>query len=265
MTQAIHHNHGPLDTYQFSCRQDNYAVLVRDRGTEETVLIDVPEIKAVENAIVTTGWKPDRIWITHTHPDHIAGLAAIKAQTGATVFGPSYAQKCDDLFDQPLNEGDHVKIGQSVFNIWHTPGHAKEHLCYICQDPAIAFVGDVLFSLGCGRILQGTSEELWQSLQRVMGLADNTMLYCGHEYTLSNAEFACHVDPDHQALKDYVAVLKELRKQDLPTLPAVLSDEKALNPFLRVHESSIRAGVDAKPEDYDEDVFRKLRHMKDRF
>jgi hydroxyacylglutathione hydrolase len=265
MTRTVRHQIGPLEICQISCRDDNYAMLVHHDKARDTVLVEACEAAPILQAIQETGWTPSSLWITHTHHDHIAGLEEIRQATGATIYGPSYAARADALFDVRLQEGESVTVGTAEFAVWHTPGHCPDHLCYVCQDPAVAFVGDVLFSLGCGRLVNGRAEELWQSLQRLLTLSDDTMLYCGHDYTLANGRFALHVDPDNQDLSGIMKEAAQLRAQGEPTLPTLLAKEKACNPFFRADKPALRAAAGADSATPASEVFKALRIMKDRF
>jgi hydroxyacylglutathione hydrolase len=221
----------PLIVHQFACLSDNYGFLVRDEATGKTATIDTPDADAILAQLDQLGWTLDLILNTHWHPDHAGGNAAIKAATGATIIGPAEVTRIAPL-DREVHDGDGVDLGETHFTVIDTGGHTLGHIAYHDAADDIVFVGDTLFALGCGRLFEGTPEQMWTSLQRLTALPDQTTVYCAHEYTASNARFALSVDSDPavQARADQVFATRE-RLQ--PTVPTSIGAEKATNPFLR--------------------------------
>jgi hydroxyacylglutathione hydrolase len=253
-----------LDFHQFLCRSDNYAVLARDRASGKTVLIDVPEERAVIKAMEETGWTPDLIFITHYHNDHIAGLATIKTMTGADVIVPETEKDSIAVYDQTVAEDDDIMLGETTFKVIETPGHTKGHVVYYSEEGNVLFAGDTLFSLGCGRLFEDTAEAMWYGLEKLKRLPDETLLFCGHEYTSANADFALSLEPENGVLLAYAEKIKALRAQNKPTLPSTLGHEKALNPFLRADDPVLKDNIGMENVE-NSAVFAHLRRKKDHF
>jgi hydroxyacylglutathione hydrolase len=220
-----------LTVHQFPCLSDNYGFLVRDDATGKTATIDTPDADAILAQLDTLGWTLDFILNTHWHPDHAGGNAAIKAATGATIVGPQEVTRIAPL-DRQVVEGDVVELGETRFKVIDTGGHTLGHIAYHDAQDEIAFVGDTLFALGCGRLFEGTAEQMWGSLAKLTALPDATTVYCAHEYTASNARFALSVDDD-PALKARADQVFAARERGEPTVPTSIGLEKATNPFLR--------------------------------
>lgn len=220
-----------LTVHQFACLSDNYGFLVRDDATGKTATIDTPDADAILAELKALGWTLDLILNTHWHPDHAGGNAAIKAATGATIIGPAEVTRIAPL-DREVVDGDLVELGETRFTVIDTGGHTLGHVAYHDAADAIAFVGDTLFALGCGRLFEGTAEQMWSSLSRLTALPDATTVYCAHEYTASNARFALSVDDD-PVLKARADRIFAARERGEPTVPTSIGVEKATNPFLR--------------------------------
>ncbi|MEM6664834.1 MAG: hydroxyacylglutathione hydrolase [Pseudomonadota bacterium] len=253
-----------LECHQFPCRSDNFGVLIHHPETGATASIDVPEAEAVRRALAATGWTLSDIFITHYHTDHTEGVLAIKGETGARVTGPrGEASKIDGL-DGTVGHGDHLTLGNQTAEVFETPGHTLGHIVLLFRDQRIAFTGDTLFSLGCGRVFEGTHDQMFQSMSLLMDWPDDTVIHCGHEYTKANAAFALSVDPDNTALTHRAREVETLRAANKPTLPTTIGAEKATNPFLRFADPAIRARLNMAGAD-DAAVFSALRTAKDRF
>jgi hydroxyacylglutathione hydrolase len=254
----------PAQAHQFLCLQDNYGVLLHDPATGATAAIDAPEAAAVERALQQTGWRLTDILVTHHHGDHTAGIPDLKRRYSCRVVAPrAEASRIADV-DVHVAEGDEVKVGELVGRVLDTPGHTRGHVSYSFKRERLAFVGDTLFSIGCGRLLEGTPEMMWRSLEKLRRLADDTAIYCGHEYTASNVAYACSIDPDNAALKARADEVTRMRERGEPTLPTRMNVEKAANPFLRADapELAKRLGMDnASPVE----VFANIRSGKDNF
>jgi hydroxyacylglutathione hydrolase len=254
----------PAETKLFLCLKDNYGVLLHDAASGATAAIDAPEAAPVEQALAATGWKLTDILVTHHHGDHTAGIAALKEKHRCRVVAPrGEASKIANI-DETVREGDTVKVGELSGKVLETPGHTAGHISYFFGADKLAFVGDTLFSVGCGRVIEGTMDIMWQSMLKIRGLPDDTRLYCGHEYTAANCRFAVTIEPDNAALRQRTDQVTQLIGRGEPTIPTTLAEEKAVNPFLRADVPSVAAGVDLKGADPAK-VFAAVRGRKDRF
>lgn len=220
-----------LTVRQFPCLSDNYGFLVRDDATGKVACIDTPDAEAILAELAKAGWTLDLILNTHWHPDHAGGNEALKAATGCTVVGPAEVSRIAAP-DRVVVHGDHVMLGETRFDVIDTGGHTLGHVTFFDAADHIAFVGDTLFALGCGRLFEGDAAQMWASLQRITDLPDDTTVYCAHEYTASNARFALSVD-DSAALKARTEDIFAARERNEPTVPTTIALEKATNPFLR--------------------------------
>ncbi|WP_340647049.1 hydroxyacylglutathione hydrolase [Phenylobacterium sp.] len=240
--------------HQFPCLSDNYGFLVRDDATGLAACIDTPDADAILAELAKLGWKLDLILNTHWHPDHAGGNAAIKAATGCTVVGPAEVERLSPV-DRKVAGGDSVKLGETSFEVIESGGHTLGHIAFYDAADQVAFVGDTLFALGCGRLFEGTPAQMWDSLSRLTALPDQTAVYCAHEYTASNARFALSVDASPQ-LKARTEAIFAARERGEWTVPTTIGLEKATNPFLRApvlkpgmapHEAfgAVRAAKDA--------------------
>jgi len=237
-----------LTVRQFPCLADNYGFLVRDETSGAVACVDTPDADAVLAELRAAGWGLDLILNTHWHPDHAGGNAAIKAATGATIVGPAEVTRISPL-DRTVAGGDVVDLGASRFEVIDTGGHTLGHITYFAPADHLAFVGDTLFALGCGRLFEGTAPQMWASLTRLAALPDDTRVYCAHEYTAANARFALSVDEDPGLAARTEAVFAA-RSRGEPTVPTSIGLEKATNPFLRARDA---------------DDFAALRRAKDSF
>ncbi len=229
-----------LTVHQFPCLSDNYGFLLHDPNSGETACIDTPDAQAYLREAAAKGWAITQIWNTHWHPDHAGGNAAIKAATGCKVTGPAEVAKIAPP-DRVIAQGDAVSLGAHCAQVIDVSGHTNGHIAYHLPDAGIAFVGDAVFALGCGRMFEGTASQFWESLNRIRGLPPQTLLYCAHEYTASNARFALHADPDNLALATYAAEIAAKREHNEWTVPTRLDRELATNPFLRADDPALQA------------------------
>jgi len=252
-----------LEIFQFPCLKDNYGVLIREPQTGLVATIDAPEAAAVEGALAKKKWHLTHILTTHHHRDHTDGNLALKQRHNCTIIGPrDEAEKVPGI-DQKVGDGDVFKFGNEEVRVIGTPGHTAGHIAYYFPASKAAFVGDTLFAIGCGRVNEGTMEEMWQSLSKIAALPPDTMAYCGHEYTVSNAKFALTIEPENTALQARAAEVEQLRAEGKPTLPTPIGRELATNPFLRVKEPAIRARLGlANAADWQ--VFAEIRERKNR-
>ena len=250
----------PLTVHQFPCLSDNYGFLAKDEASGLAACIDTPEAAAILRELDKLGWKLAFILNTHWHPDHAGGNAEIKAATGCTIVGPKEVTRIS-MLDREVMGGDTVDLGETPFEVIETGGHTLGHITYFDAADRIAFVGDTLFALGCGRLFEGTAQQMWASLQRLAALPDDTTVYCAHEYTASNARFALSVDDD-PALRRRAEAVFAARERGEPTVPTTIGLEKATNPFLRAPRLAERVGA-AGEADYK--AFGAVRAAKDVF
>jgi len=253
----------PLEIHQFPCLSDNYGYLLHDPDSEETVCIDTPDADAYLRETAAKGWRITQIWNTHWHPDHAGGNAAIKAATGCTIVAPAAEAAKIAGVDRLVAQGDVVRIGAWDAHVIDVGGHTMGHVAYHLLEAGVAFVGDSLFALGCGRMFEGTAPQFWASLLRLKALPPETMLYCAHEYTASNVRFALHADPDNAALRDYAAEVAARREAGRPTVPTRLGRELATNPFLRADDPAMQARWAERGDAVA--TFAALRSAKDNF
>jgi len=253
-----------LEIYQFPTRSDNYGVLLHDAATGATAAIDAPEADPIFAALRDKGWTLTDILITHHHADHTAGIGALKTKTGCTVTGPAREAGSIPGLDVEVKEGDSVEIGGAKGNVIETPGHTRGHVSYYFPDEAAVFVGDTLFSVGCGKLLDGDAPTMWSSLSKLAALPPETDVYCGHEYTDANCRFALTIEPDNAALQARAAEVAGNAAKGAPSLPTTIGQELATNPFLRASSPAIQKRLGLEGRELAE-VFGEVRRRKDRF
>ena len=253
-----------LQIHQFPCLADNYGFLLHDETTGITATVDTPDAQAILQALQHKNWKLSYILNTHHHWDHAGGNMELKQITGCKIAGPRAESSRIPGIDIQLGEGDRFELGSFTASIYDTPGHTSGHIVYHFADAHVAFIGDTLFAIGCGRLFEGTAEQMWNSLQKIMQWPDDTKLYCAHEYTQANALFALTVDPDNPELLRRSNEIDQLRRRQLPTVPTTLKLEKRTNPFLRPSDSHIRKQLNMINAN-DVEVFAKIRKLKDQY
>jgi hydroxyacylglutathione hydrolase len=249
---------------QFTCRSDNFGVLIHDPASGLTASIDAPEEAPIRARLAEKGWRLDAIFTTHHHGDHVEGNAGLKADFGCTITGPAAEADRIPGIDRRVAGGDTLMFGDIEINVIDTPGHTLGHICYWLPGEAIAFTADTLFAMGCGRVFEGTPEMMHASLEKLRALPDETVVYCGHEYTETNARFALTVDPDNRELRYRNEAVKRLAAAGKATLPTTIALEKQTNPYFRVDDPAIRRllGMEqAAPAA----VFAEIRKRKDAF
>jgi len=239
-----------LDIVAVPAFADNYLWLVHDADSGETAVVDPGDPAPVLAEARRRRWTITKILNTHWHPDHTGGNLAVKEATGAEIWGPAGEDGRVPGLDHALAEGDEVSIGRHLASVWEVPGHTLGHIAYIFSDDRVAFVGDTLFAMGCGRLFEGSPEQMRRSLERLAELPDETRLYCAHEYTLANARFAVHAFPRNKEIADRLRHVEQERSEARPTVPTTVALERATNPFLLAR---------------DVDQFAELRREKDSF
>jgi hydroxyacylglutathione hydrolase len=251
-------------TYLFPCLTDNYGVLLHDPASGATASIDAPEAAPIEAALKKTGWRLTDILVTHHHADHTQGIGELKARHKCRVVAPRNEAQRIAHVDETVGEGDTVKVGGLEGRVIDTPGHTAGHISYFFPADGLAFVGDTLFSIGCGRVIEGTPQMMWDSLLKLRALPDATKFYCGHEYTAANIRFAKTVEPDNKALAARADEVTKLVAAHKPTIPATIGAEKAANPFLRADDAQIATtvGFGGAPA---WKVFAEIRERKNQF
>ena len=229
---------------------DNYAWLLRDSGSGATAIVDPADPEPIIEAIEKAGGRLDLILLTHHHADHIAGTDAVRARFNCPVVGAAADRHRLPALDEAVREGDEVRLGDATGRVIETPGHTRGQINFFFPDGDVLLSGDTLFSLGCGRLIEGTAEEMFASLRKLAALPGDTLVCCGHEYTESNARFALAVDPDNKALHAFVAQVEQLRAAGQPSVPSVLADELKANPFLLAPDVASFAAVRAKKDKF---------------
>ena len=254
----------PAEFRLIPCLKDNYAVLMHDPSQGATALIDAPEAAPIAAMLSQTGWRLTDILVTHHHGDHTQGIAELKERHRCQVTAPQKEVHRIPLVDRTVAEGDTVRVGTLTGQVLETPGHTNGHIAFWFESAAAVFVGDTLFSVGCGRLLEGQPETMWQSLRKLRNLPQGTAVYCGHEYTAANVAFARTIEPNNPALKARAEEVARLREAGRATIPTTIGMETASNPFLRADAPELAAAV-GLPGAPAAEVFAKIRAQKDRF
>jgi len=255
---------GPLEVAQFPCLDDNYGYLIHDPKTGQTAAVDTPCAVTYKRELEKRGWTLTHILNTHHHGDHVGGNMALKTES-VQVLGPANDGRIPCL-DIPLKESDTLSFAGANAVVIDVGGHTTGHIAFYFPEEKTLFSGDSLFSLGCGKMFEGTPEQFWASLQRLRNLPDDTTIYCAHEYTEGNARFAISVEPGNPELVRRVEEIREKRSRGEPTVPSLLGEEKRTNPFLRGDVSpEIRRNVGAAEDEDGAAIFHKIRLGKDNF
>ena len=253
-----------LEIVTVPCLTDNYAYLLHDPAGGSTTVIDVPEAAPVMAALSARGWRADRILITHHHDDHVQGVEALRAATGAEVLGAAADAHRLPRLDRALRPGETVDLGEPVA-VLDASGHTVGHIAFHAPASRAVFTADSLMVCGCGRIFEGTAPMMWATLERLAALPPDTRVFSGHEYAASNVRFALTIEPDNDALKWRAGEIAAARAEGRPTVPAPIALERATNPFLRAEEPAIRKILGFGPEAETAEVFAEIRRRKDRF
>jgi len=211
---------------------DNYVWLIHDGESGETAAVDPSVADPVLAAAAAKGWQLSQVLNTHWHPDHTGGNAAIQSATGSPIIAPAEAERVSKV-DRVMAEGDRVRVCGAEALVWEIPAHTAGHIAYYFEDEGMIFVGDTMFAMGCGRLFEGTAEQMYANLQRIAALPGDVRIYCGHEYTLANARFAADVEPNNAAIAARLKNVEALRASGDVTLPTTVAEERETNPFVR--------------------------------
>jgi len=247
----------------FPCLSDNFGYLIHDAATGATASIDAPEAAPIIAALEREGWTLTDILVTHHHADHVGGIAELKKKYGCRVVAPFDKKAAIHDVDVRVKEGDTIKVGSLTARVLDTPGHTLDHISYMFDADRALFCADTLFSIGCGRVFEGTYPMMWESLLKLRALPNDTRIYCGHEYTASNVKFALGIEPDNPALKARADEVAKLRAANQPTIPTLMRDEKEANTFLRADVPSVAAALGMTGKSPAE-VFGEIRERKNK-
>ena len=253
-----------FEVAQFPARSDNFAVIVHDPASGATAAIDAPDADPIIATLKARGWTLSHILVTHKHFDHIEGIPALQEAYECEVIGPEMSLTETGMYDRTVKGGDKVPWAGEEISVFATPGHTLDHITYWFPENKLVFAADLIFSLGCGRVIEGDHAMMWNSIKTIRDLPDDTALYCGHEYTLANGKFALTVEPGNVVLKKRVEEVEKLRAEDKPTLPTTIGAEKAANPFLRADHPALMRAVGMAGGDPAK-VFAEVRTRKDKF
>ncbi|RDD61755.1 hydroxyacylglutathione hydrolase [Ferruginivarius sediminum] len=243
---------------------DNYIYLAHEPESGETAVVDPAVAEPVLKAAEKKGWTISHILNTHHHGDHTGGNLEIQRATGAPIVGPKYDEARIPGLQVALEEGDTYKVGNAEAKVFFTPGHTRGHICFWFHNADVIFTGDTLFALGCGRLFEGDAAQMWNSLQKLRDLPPQTRIYCGHEYTQTNARCALSVDPDNAKLKERAKRIDELRAKGQPTIPSTLGEELETNPFLRADDPGLAQALGMGGAD-PVAVFAEVRQRRNNF
>ncbi len=253
-----------VEIHQIPVLADNYIYLIHEPASKTTAAVDPALAGPVLAALNEQTWTLTHILNTHHHGDHVGGNLELKARTGCVIVGPRAERDRIPGIDVAVAEGDHFSLGEATAHIFDVPGHTRGHIAYWFPESDSLFCGDTLFAMGCGRLFEGTPEQMWRSLGKLRVLPSSTRVYCAHEYTQANGRFAVTVEPDNQTLRERMAKVDELRRRGFPTVPSKMGDELATNPFLRPESPAIRRSLGLMGAN-DAEVFGEIRRQKDRF
>jgi len=262
MNQPNANKNNAVEIVQFLCLKDNYGYLIHDPASGQTAAVDTPDADAIIEQLEQRNWQLSHILTTHHHWDHIDGHQQLKERYNCQIIGPEANADVIPQLDQAVNHHDRLQIGNLMVDVIATPGHTLGHVVYWLPEQQALFAGDTLFSLGCGRLFEGSHQQMWQSLQRLAQLPGETAVYCAHEYTESNARFALTIEPDNQALQARAAEVSQLRAAGQPTIPTTIRQEQQTNPFMRADQPELQqqlqmAGATTV------DIFTEIRTRKD--
>lgn len=253
-----------LEIIQLPVLNDNYIYLLHETVSGETAVVDPAVAQPVLDMIKQKNWTLNYILNTHHHFDHVGANLELKEQTNCTILASKIDQLRTPGIDRKLNHGDQIKLGSQVANIFETPGHTLGHIIYYFKDSQALFCGDTLFSMGCGRLFEGTAEQMWASMQQLKMLPKETKIYCAHEYTLANGKFALSLEPNNQQLIQRIQQVNQLRARNQSTIPSTMEQELDTNPFLREKSLELQQSIEMIGRS-DKEIFKKIRRLKDNF
>ena len=253
-----------LEIIQLPVLNDNYIYLLHETVSGETAVVDPAVAQPVLDMIKQKNWTLNYILNTHHHFDHVGANLELKEQTNCTILASKIDQSRTPGIDRKLSHGDQIKLGSQVANIFETPGHTLGHIVYYFKDSHALFCGDTLFSMGCGRLFEGTAEQMWASIQQLKMLPKETKIYCAHEYTLANGKFALSLEPNNQQLIQRIQQVNQLRAQNQSTIPSTMKQELDTNPFLREKSLELQQSIEMIGRS-DKEIFKKIRRLKDNF
>ncbi|MGZ5001237.1 MAG: hydroxyacylglutathione hydrolase [Methylomonas sp.] len=254
-----------LEIIQIPVLSDNYIYLLHEPVSGKTAAIDPADAEPVLSAVRERGWQLSHVLNTHHHVDHVGGNLQLKQQTGCKIVGAKADRQRIPGIDIEVGEGDRINLGDQTLEVIATPGHTVGHIVYYCADSEALFCGDTLFSMGCGRLFEGSAEQMWHSLQRLKALPASTRIYCAHEYTQANGRFAKTLEAGNPDLQKRIVEVGQFRSQNLSTLPSTIALELATNPFLREDSPVIRKAIGSHEDQSPIEVFAQIRRLKDHF
>ena len=254
----------PLELLTIPCLSDNYAFVIGNPETREAALIDVPDSQPINEIVNNQGWNLNIVLITHHHPDHVQGLDGLENRDSLKIFGAAVDAHRLPPLDVALSEGDEIEVCGEMAQVFDVSGHTNGHIAFYFPASNLAFTADSLMAMGCGRLFEGTPAQMWESLKKIRALPEDTLICSGHEYTMSNANFAKSLEEENPALTSRIASIEAARAENKPTVPSLLGLEIETNPFLRADDPSLMAAVGMEGAD-PKDVFAEVRGRKDRF
>jgi len=253
-----------LEIIQLPVLNDNYIYLIHDPASKETAAVDPAIAQPVLDILEQQNWSLTYILNTHHHFDHVGANLELKQKTNCQILASKIDQSRIPGIDRPLEHGDQIQLGQKIAHIISTPGHTLGHIVYHFADENALFCGDTLFSMGCGRLFEGSAKQMWHSLQQLKALPKQTKVYCAHEYTQANGQFALSLEPNNQQLKQRIQQVEQLRSENQSTIPSTLEQELACNPFLRENSPELQQSIQMIGQAA-EKIFEKTRALKDQF
>ena len=254
----------PLIVHTIPAFTDNYIWLFHQQGSCDAYVVDPGDAKPVLEALERLGLTLKGILITHHHPDHVGGIEQLLTQYPVPVYGPKGITQATEI----MVDGSTLEVGEALFNVIEIPGHTLDHIAYYAASEPLVFLGDTIFANGCGRLFEGSPEQMWHSLSRLASLPPETKLYCAHEYTEANTRFALAVEPDNSDLKRRAQDIAEIRAENKPTIPSTLAMELATNPFMRANQLSIKKAAEKYGQctvSSETETFALIRQWKDNF
>lgn len=254
----------PLELFTIPCLADNYAYVLHNAATGKTALVDAPEVEPIASFLGHRGFELDDILVTHHHHDHIDGVDALRVKSNARVIGAEIDAHRLPALDLAVSDGDTFEVCGETCHVIFVPGHSSGHIAFHLPESGYLFSADSLMAFGCGRLFEGTPAQMWNSLKRLRALPPETVVCSGHEYTATNAKFALTIEPDHPAVKARADAVFAARERGEHTVPSILGDEVATNPYLRADDEALKSAI-GMPLATDEEIFAEVRKRKDNF